>query len=264
MVDLSKYFTEDRVTYAAQGIVLYNFDNTKKADFIRDMIVSVRDAYISNEKIAELENSVHKTRQELIQRRLPKEIDIISGDFGEILTFHIATAHFASNANIKVKKWRFKDDKTKASPKTDILLFYKSPDMQFSPEDTMYSIEVKTFASDPYNSKSAILNAVKDADVDRTSRAIETIDYFLTRIEDTGEYIEHYTDIERFGGAYNQHCNKSFNAVAIIDSTYLSKHIANIPESMYADYQGIDIYCLPMEELYNTYVAVYQQVPTQG
>ena len=125
MADLATYFTPDGDTYAAQGIVLYKFDNTKKADFIRDMIVSVRDAYISDEKIAELENTVHKTRQELIQRRLPKEIDIISGDFGEILTFHIATAHFASNANIKVKKWRFKDDKTKASPKTDILLHRK-------------------------------------------------------------------------------------------------------------------------------------------
>lgn len=264
MIDLSKYFTEDRVTHAAQKIVLYNFDNTKKAEFIKDMIMSVRDAYISNEKLTELEESFHKTRQELIQRRLPVEADIISGDFGEILTFYIAIAHFASKANIRVKKWRFKDDKTKASPKTDILLFYKSPEMSFSPDDTMYSIEVKTMASDPYNSKSAILNAVKDADNDRTSRAIETIDYFLTRIEDTGEYKEYYTDIERFGGAYTQQYNKSFNAVAIVDSTYLSKHIANIPASMYTDYTGIDMYCLPMEDLYNTYLTVFCQVPTQG
>ena len=264
MAELSKYFAEDRVTYAAQGIVLYHFDNTKKVDFIRDMIISVRDAYISNEKLSALENSTHKTRQELIRRRLPTEAKIISGDFGEILTFHIAIAHFASKANIKVKKWRFKDDKAKASPKTDILLFYKSPEMTFSPDDTMYSIEVKTFASDPYNSKSAILNAVKDADVDRTSRAIETIDYFLTRIEDTGEYIEYYNDIERFGGAYYKQCNKSFNAMAIVDSAYLSKHIANIPASMYTDYPGIDIYSLPIEELYDTYTTVYQQVPTQA
>ena len=264
MADLTKYFTEDKVTYAAQRIALYKFDNTKKAEFIKEMVVSVRDAYISNEKIAELEITVHKTRQELIQKRLPKKKEIVSGDFGEILTFHIATAHFASKANIRVQKWRFKDDKAKASPKTDILLFFKDAETYYSPKDTMYSIEVKTWASDPYNSKSAILNAVKDADVDRTSRAIETIDYFLTRIEDTGEYMEHYSDIERFGGAYYQQCNKSFNAVAVVDSAYLSKHIANIPASMYTDYPGIYIYCLPIEDLYNSYLTIYSQVPTQG
>ena len=52
--------------------------------------------------------------------------------------------------------------------------------------------------------------------------------------------------------------------MAIVDSAYLSKHIANIPASMYTDYPGIDIYCLPMEDLYNTYLTVYSQVPTQG
>lgn len=263
MIDLKKFFTDDAATYAKQGIVLYRFDVSKSEEFIQDLLVPMREAYIAEEKINHIQEKRKKTRQEIIENRLPIDPEIKSGDFGEILTYYIARQYFASDANVTPMKWRFKDDKKKASPKTDILLFFK-PDVDIaSPEDTMYSIEVKTQASNPYKT-SAIFKAVKDANVDRTSRAVETIDHLLTRIEETDEQDEFYDAIARFGGAYKVPYTKKFHAVAVVESKFLTNHLENIPDTMYSDYAGIDIYCLPIAALYNMYLKVYEQLPTKA
>lgn len=263
MIDLKKYFTEDKTTYAKQGIVLYQFDVSKTEEFIQDMLGPIRDAYISEERIKQIEKKHNKTRQEIIEKRLPHEASIKSGDFGEILTYHIARQYFASSANVTPMKWRFKDDKQKASPKTDILLFYKPDATSATAADTMYSIEVKARSKKP-SKDSSIFNAVKGADVDRTSRAVETIDYLLTRIEETNDQEEFYDSIDRFGGAYPKPYNKKFYAVAVVESKYLPKHVHNIPASMSAAYSGIDIYCLPIRDLYAIFQKIYAQLPTKA
>ena len=54
MLDLLKYFQEDKNTYSAQQIVLYNFDEQQSAHFIQDVLVPFREAFISNEKIVQM------------------------------------------------------------------------------------------------------------------------------------------------------------------------------------------------------------------
>ena len=264
MIDLHKYFTEDRVTYAAQKIVLYNFDDSKSADFINEMLVPIRNAYISDKKIAQIEERYKTSRKEIIGKRLPDTASITSGDFGEILTFYLAQQTFASNATITPMKWRLKDDKTKASPKTDIMLFYVSNLDVPSKDDILYSIEVKAFASHPYGKKCSIFEAVSGAENDRTSRAAETVTYLLTRLEDKMAPLDLYKGVKRFEKPYYNTYKKIFNGVAVVEKEYLAKHIAHIPTDMLTNHPGIDIYCLPIKQLGKIYKKIYKQMPTQA
>lgn len=263
MLDLLKYFQEDKNTYSAQQIVLYNFDEQQSAHFIQDVLVPFREAFISNEKIVQMIDKYNETRPNIIKEHIPSVPDVMSGDFGEILSYYIAQCFFANDANVAPMKWRYKDDPDKASPKTDIVLCYIQDESNPSSNDKLYSIEVKTHATSP-GSDSSIYKAVCDADKDRTSRLAETIPYLLKRMKDTDESPDVYKKVERFKDPYSNPYLKSHNAVAVVDSSDLQKHIDNIPQGILQQYKGIDIYCIPMARLKDIYSSVYDNMPLQS
>lgn len=266
MIDLSKYFTEDRGTYAAQGIVLYNFDESKSAAFIQEMMVPMRDMFVSEEKIQFEMAEYKEPRTDIISGHLPQNPSIMSGDFGEALTYYCALNFFAQNANVAPKKLRFKGDPDSPLPKTDIMLFYIADEHAPSSNDTMYSIEVKTRKDSPSikNKESSIMEAVKGAEKDKVSRAAQTIAYLVKRIKDTREPKRLLDGVKRFSGAYFNTCKKVYNAVAIVEKRYLQRHIDHIQENLPAEHPQITVYCLPIADLEQIYKTFYQQMPIQS
>lgn len=272
MAFIDKYFTEDKTTYAAQGITAFVFDDTKKAQFISECLVPFREAYINEEKLVEIVNDFGTTRQQEIEERLPKTADVKAGDFGEILTYYLACEVWHPEVNVCPMKWRLKDKKDAASPYTDVLVFKSDPNGA-NPNDAMFSFEAKVRATVPsghYENKTgykagkekcAFIDAVMDADKDRVSRAAESIYYLLTRCKDLGLNVE-YKQIKRYAEPYNTVTyQKLFTAVSIIDSAFIAKQLSKLPIDLFASYPNIRVFFVPIGGLQTLYESVLAQLP---
>ena len=266
MADLKKYFTVDDTTHAGQGIVLYKFDASQSADFIQEMMIPMRDMFASEEKIKCEMEKYEKGREEIIREHLPTKESIMSGDFGEALSYYVALEYFAKDANVAPKKLRFKGDPNSPLPKTDILLFEIKDREHPSPADIMYAIEVKTRKDSPslVKKESSIKSAVEGAETDRISRAAKTITYLIKRIKDTGEPKELLDGVERFKDAFNKPYDKKYHAIAIVEEKFLARHIAHIEEKLPEKHPDIAVFSLPIADLEKMYNAFYTRMPIEA
>jgi len=280
---ISDYFTEDSATYAAQGIVLFVFDDSKTTSFLKDCLLPFRRAYIEDSKLDKIvaNNSNGKDpvlyRKDAINRRIPDPGDVMSGDFGEILTYYMAIEIWSKHSNVRPKKWQLKDDKKKASPKTDVVLFHLVKDIDHPDEnDMMITYEAKAHA-DPISGKYEVhkqkpritykdgkdkcsfVDAVFDADKDRASRAAESIIYLKTRAEDL-EMNELCAILQRFEKDYSVAYQTEHNAVAIVESTDLANQIARMPADLMTVFSDISLFCLPIKNLKSVYTQLYKQL----
>ena len=152
MAAISDYFKHDVSLYPKSGLEFYVFDNSKATAFIQDCLIPFREAYISEDKLTHIVSRFPTTRKEAISRRLPRKGMVMSGDFGEILSFYLAIQTWTPAANVLPMKWRFRDSKKDASKYTDIILFSLQDPDNPSTSDSMFTYEVKTCATGLGNS----------------------------------------------------------------------------------------------------------------
>lgn len=279
IIDLSSYFKFDTSLYPQSGLLFYVFDNNKANSFVADCLVPFREAYITNDDVDRVVKDFSKTREDVIQRRLPEKGKVMSGDFGEILTFYLASQIWSPTANVLPMKWRFKDKKTAASNYTDIMLFELKDESNPSVDDALYTYEVKTRATNlpnavyPTHKKKAFvtykdgkqectfIEAVVDANKDAVERAAETIPYLLTRCEDLG-LTELHAKINRFSNPVDKTYRKEYNAVAVIDSSTLSEQMDRLPADLLSSHPNVGrVFCVPMDNLKEIYEKIYEAMP---
>lgn len=278
-INLSCYFKSDTSLYPQSGLQFFVFDNNKADSFVADCLVPFREAYIANDDVERIVNGFSKTREDVIQRRLPEKGKVMSGDFGEILTFYLASQIWSPTANVLPMKWRFKDKKTEASHYTDIMLFELKDESNPSVDDALYTYEVKTRATDlpndvyPTHKRKAFvtykdgktectfIEAVVDANKDAVERAAETIPYLLIRCEDLGLKDLH-AKINRFSNPVNMTYRKEYNAVAVIDSSTLPEQMKRLPADLLSSHPNVGrVFCVPMENLKEIYEKIYEEMP---
>lgn len=274
---ISDYFTEDNVTYSALGIVLYVFDDSKTSSFVRECLIPFRRAYISDIKLDRIEAKKKSLRKDIINRRLPDSGDVMSGDFGEILTYYMATEVWSPDVDYKPMKWQFKDDPKKASPKTDVVLFQLVNDV-IHPDanDKLITYEAKAHATPiagtykMHKQKRAItykdgkdcctfIDAIFDADHDRASRAAESIIYLKNKAEDTDDD-EFLGVLNRFDKSFSVPYIAEHNAVAIVESADLENQIGRMPVDLMVTFPGIKLYCMPINNLKQVYEDIYSLI----
>lgn len=279
MISFSSYFSINSSLYPQSGLQFYVFDNNKADSFVADCLVPFREAYIANDDVDRVVNDFSKTREDVIQRRLPEKGKVMSGDFGEILTFYLASQIWSPSANVLPMKWRFKDKKTAASNYTDIMLFELKDESNPSVDDALYTYEVKTRATNlpnevyPTHKKKAFvtykdgklectfIEAVVDANKDAVERAAETIPYLLTRCEDLGLKDLH-AKINRFSNPVNMTYRKEYNAVAVIDNSTLSEQMNRLPADLLSSHPNVGrVFCVPMDNLKEIYEKIYEEMP---
>lgn len=270
---IAKYFKEDKTTYASQGIVAYEFDNSQRANFINECLVPFREAYIKEAKLVQIINDYGTNRRDEIDERLPKEPFVVAGDFGEILAYYLVKEIWQTDATFFPMKWRLKDKKDAASPYTDVIVFKLDPSGA-STQDAMYSFEIKLRSKMEYGSytettgykagkkRSVFVDAILDADKDRVSRAAESILYLRTRCKDLNLTPE-YNMIVRFTKPYcSVRFKKHYSAVAIVDSSDKAKHISRIPADLFKTYSKVKrVFFVPVNDLQNLYESVFAQLP---
>ena len=246
---------------------------------MQDCLLPFRRAYLTDEKVDRLETKGQNSRQDVINRRLPDPGDVMSGDFGEILTFYMATELWSADTNVRPMKWRFKDDPKKASPKTDVVLFRIVNDAQHpDANDKMVTYEAKAHAT-PISGKypnhvqkpsitykdgknrCSFVDAVFDADKDRASRAAESLIYLKNKAEDSDD--DDLMDVLlRFEKSYTQPYIAEHSAVVIVESTDLANQISRIPADLMTTFPGIAVYCMPIKGLQAIYEQIYSLLET--
>lgn len=278
MAEISDYFTHDANLYPESGLEFYVFDSSKSIAFVQDCLIPFREAYISEEKLSHIVSRFPTTRKDAISRRLPRKGMVMSGDFGEILSFYLACQTWVPTANVLPMKWRFRDSKKDASKYTDIILFKLKDADNPSVDDAMFTFEVKTCATGLGNGvytihkrpsyinykdgklECTILEAVFDANKDAVERAAETIPYLLTRCEDEDLY-DLYKQIYRFRKAEKTTYQKEYNAVAVVDSTTLAEQIKRMPNDLLTMHPSVkNVYCVPMDSLQSVYENIYTEI----
>lgn len=282
MANISDYFKNDTSLYPGSGLCFYVFDSTKAAAFIQDCLIPFREAYIEEDKLNHIVTKFPTTRKEAISRRLPRKGSVMSGDFGEILSFYLACQTWKPEINVIPMKWRFKDSKKDASKYTDVILFKLNDADNPSVDDAMFTFEVKTCANRLGNSvytthkrpsyinykdgklECTILEAVFDANKDAVERAAETIPYLLTRCEDE-DLCDLHKQIYRFRKAEKTTYTKEYNAVAVVDSNTLAEQMKRMPGDLLTMHPNVkNVYCVPIVDLKSVYESIYAEMRKQA
>jgi hypothetical protein len=267
VIQLSKYFKEDKLTYQKEGITLYQFDETMIVPFIQECIEAFRTSYVKDEQLDYEVNAMLWTREEAIKARLPQRPQIQSGDFGEILIFHIAKEVICSDANILPFKWRWKENRDTSSHLTDVILLKCDDEQNPQSTDYLHSFEVKSYAT-PIKEKEKVYvmnQAIHDACKDKSSRIAKTITYLLT------EYAkEKDTDkarlVKRFEDAATVPYQINISAAIVVEKDSLNVHIQNITakDTQVAVQEGITLFAVPIKDMKRIYQEIYNSMPTKG
>ncbi len=260
MANLISYFTKNDALSASEGLEIYDFTGDSVA-FTRDCVQRFREAYISDEKLGRIvAKSKKTTRKEAIERRLPKLIQNIAGDFGEILSYYLWTETFATDANIRPLKMRWKEHPDMPSHLVDVILLKRVDEDNASPDDKMYTIESKVWTSRMGRGHSSLTNALNGAVKDRVERAAKTIPYLVIQYERDDEY-DLADQVQRFGDPVNDPYIKQHFAIAIVESNQASIHIGNFDKALQAANANIPVYLLPIANLKTIYKTLFLNIP---
>jgi hypothetical protein len=108
---------------------------------------AVRRCYISDERLAERATTTQTPRSEILAAKLPDAGSVMSGDFGEIISY----IYLASRETVRTasgpKKWRLKEDRLRPAPYSDVIQFVLPQWPQASAEDRVICAEVKAKAT---------------------------------------------------------------------------------------------------------------------
>ena len=165
--------------------------------------------YASKKKISKAsKNGV--ARREVIASYIPDKPNIMSGEFGEILSFHIMKDEYSKLNPYAPLKWRYKEAKNSPSPKTDFILICHDVN-----NDLVVAAECKTKATP--RTKNPIEEAINGMRKDMLTRLTSTLIWLRDKAIQAGKtekikILNKLLDPVIYGGF-----EKEFKAIAIID-----------------------------------------------
>lgn len=271
MFDILSFFTEDTTTYAAKGIVMYMFDETRTNEFIEGSLESYRQAYISDEDLTQIVAELGTSNSEEIKEFLPTDAMIQSGEFAEILTFLLFKAQHPEY-NVAPIRWRWKEEKNRAVHFADIMLLSCLDENVPKDTDKVMTIEVKSRATRPSKDESSINKAMEGAMKDCISREGKTLSFLLQRYKRDKQF-DMVKKVKRFEDAVAHPYQTQHNAMAIVDSSYMDNyHIRNIASNLIKkiedfnkanakNHRSMAVFVIPMDNLKSKYERLYQEIP---
>lgn len=201
-----------------------------REDFITEFSERYRTCIISNKKLKQSIENLNMTLQDILLNYIPDNPSIMSGDFGEILSFCLIDDYSNFNLNKKldgVMKWRHKIDKNKSLNYTDIIFFHRIDQKKPNPKDLVSFSEVKTNSNN--KKRKTIQESVDDSKIDYVSRAASTLSWLRElSIRKNNIIIKKYLDrfinsVEDKNGPYI----KEFKAISVIDKNFLENEFKN-------------------------------------
>lgn len=197
---------------------------------------------------------------EIIANKLPDPGSVMSGDFGEVLTLFFLGSERTENIS-SIKKWRYKENRLKAAPLSDVILLYREYKDKPSKNDFVICAEAKQKAT-----KSKIFfpieKSIEGFELDRTGRLARTLVRLREKAIDQ-ESSKKLEFIERFtSGHLALEYKKNFKAVAIVDRELLDEELIRELELPQQD-ESFEVIVLGINKLKLLYEKVYSRAQAE-
>lgn len=183
---------------------------------------SIPDCYISKTDLVARMSATGLSAAEILQNKLPDKGSVMAGDFGEIFTLFYLESEKKESLK-KIKKWRFKQDRNKAAPHSDVVILYRESASQHSKNDFVICAEAKLKST--VSQFSPIEKSIEGYCSDKTGRLARTLVWLREKAIDHGS-AEEIANITRFtGDNLNTGYKKLYKAVAIVDRNYMNDEL---------------------------------------
>jgi hypothetical protein len=223
--------------------------------------ITVRRCYVSDAIVNQRAKATGAKKTQIIAAKLPDPGAVMSGDFGEILVYFYQSAKALPATALGPKKWRLKQDRTKAAPHSDVVHFVLPAWPTPTAHDVLLCAEVKTKAT--AGAFTPIDDAIDGAEKDRTSRLARTLMWLRDRALTEPLDDVQIPQLERFINATDHPpAAKQFRAVAVICSSLVDAELARTSRQASADYTVVVISIPELQKTYTTvFDAAKQAVP---
>ena len=209
----------DRINTANH--ILYRLKEGEWGNLIGKLHVDFRKCYITDKALDELSKERGITKSDfLLKYIIPDEPVIKSGDFGEMLCYHVLIENFEDKGLLLFapKKWRWKDNRNVAAPGADAIFFHVSNPKKPTKKDILVTVESKMKAVK--SKKHRIQDAIEGATKDKKTRMAKTLSWLEEKYarhgaEEKRKLIERFKDPASFGDF-----QKQFKAIALMDSDF--------------------------------------------
>ena len=233
--------------------VLVRISTQHVAELSTAMGVPLRRCYITDAALEQASAQHGLARAEIVRAMLPDAGAVMSGDFGEVLTYFYQAATELPADAIGPKKWRLKQDRTKPAPKSDVVHFVMPNRPHPSAEDSVLCSEVKAKAT--AGNSTPIADAITDCKKDRISRLTSTLVWLRERAINTNLGDVDIPLLNRFINAVdNPPAARRFRAVAVICNALLDNELVAAPANADPEFTLVVI---GVPDLRITYTAVY-------
>lgn len=187
--------------------------------------VPARRCYISDDKLVERARAAGVAGSAIAAATVPDPGSVMSGDFGEIITAFYLAASSRPVTVIDPLRWRYKADRRKAAPGSDVVQMLLPHWPQSSSDDRIVCAEAKAKATrgrfDP------IAAARAGSATDRAGRLVNTLEWLKDKALTEGSDVLEIAQLDRFLKAVDHpQASWEFCAVAIIDSNLVDDEVA--------------------------------------
>lgn len=232
-----------------------------KARILEEFLVkNLPSCYITKKQIKSRVEATGLTPSEILANKLPDPGNVMSGDFGEIFTLYYLKSETKAPVKL-IKKWRYKQDRKKAAPHSDVILLHRESEEKATPQDFVICAEVKQKSTK--STFCPISDALEGFHSDKTGRLARTLTWLKEKAidgENSGQiqFIKRFTDAEGLSVEYS----KQFKAVAVIDRSLLDAEVIKKIDLPDQD-ESFEVLVFGIDELKKLYEKIFQRAQTE-
>ncbi len=179
----------------------------------------------------------------------------MSGDFGEVLTLFFLSSERPEKTKL-VMKWRYKQDRRKPAPHSDVIILHRRK--RDAPSKTDFVICAETKQKATHSERFIpISEAVRGFEKDRIGRLARSLAWLRERAIDR-DLPKNITYIERFTNDLSVEYCKYFKAVVILERDLLDKEITR-KIGLPGQDASFEIVALGVGSLKSLYEAVFKR-----
>jgi hypothetical protein len=258
--ELSLWFENHQKPQDSIEVRSHTLSDNKYLELEDFLVQAIPDCYISKENIAATANKMKLSTSEILKNKFPDQGSVMSGDFGEIITlFYLGSER--SESIRKIRKWKYKQDRRKPAPHSDVIILYRESSTSSTDKDFVICAESKMKAT--ASKDRPIKNSIDGYNLDKTGRLARTLVWLKEKAIDNNnleslEFIKRFTD-DHLDNGYK----KFYRAVAIIDRDLLDLELTQ-PLNLPPQNDEFEVVVIGIKDLKNLYERTFARAAEGG